>query len=325
MELFHSGVLIKELRKQKKWTQSYLCEGICDKGTLARIEKGERRPEMFIFISLMERLGEDPRKYYYDIITMEDKLLIDLDIKLTDLLRKRDKDAEDEAELLINELDERKDFKSKRYMQLLLHHKATLSFNREQYTDAYNYAIQALKITNPNFDEEKIDTYIYTSIEMELINTIAAAHNFKNSIEKSTDIYLKLKTAMDKNYMNDDSKLRNYLQVLFNVTKNLSISSKHEDCLQLCDKGIELSKADRNSYFLPRFIFHKGCSLLYLNKREEGIGYMCKAYALFLGMDNHTEISLMLPFLENEFGLNLSDLEFRLRIPPNHGLVLPTS
>jgi len=309
MELFHAGVLIKELRKQKKWTQGFLCDGICDKGTLARIEKGERCPELFIFTSLMERLGEDPRKYYTGIITMEDKLLIDLDDKLRSLLRIKDEKTDNEAEAIINEHEQRNVFKSKRYMQLLLHHKATLSFNRDNYTDAYDYATEAIKITNPKFDEESIDTYIYTTIEIELVNIIAIAQTYKNSIQKATDIYLKLKSAMDKNYLNDESKLKNYLQVLYNIAKNLGLLSKFDDCLPICNMGIKISQQERDSYFIPRFTYYKGCCLLYLDKREEGISFLSKAYALFLGMDNRTEISLLLSFLKSEFGIALLELE----------------
>ena len=317
MELFQAGVLISNLRMKRGWTQEFLCKGICDKRTLARIEKGEHAPELFTFSSLMERLGEDPAKYYSGVVTIVDKMLIDLDEQLVNLLRKKDEEFDKEAEQLIAKHDEAKaKTKSKKYTQVLLSHKATLAFNRNEYLNAYELAIDGIKITNPDFDETKADTYIYTSQEIELVNAIAASQYFNKSCEDSTNIYLKLKVAIDKHYRADKSKQKNYLQMLYNITKNMGIQKEYEECIALCNQGILLSKEGRKYHYLSLFLFNKACSLLCLGHKEEGILSMSRAYALFLGVEDYSKMLQVNTFLKHEFGIDISELYTLLYFEP---------
>ncbi len=134
-------------------------------------------------------------------------------------------------------------------MQLLLTHKAALAYNRGDYQLAYSYALDGIKISHPHFDEHKVETYIYTSIEIQLVNTIAAAQIFNKSLDASTEIYMKLKNSVDRNYAADKSKQKKYLLLLYNITHNLGLLKKYQDCIPLCNQGIELSKIDRNLQF----------------------------------------------------------------------------
>ena len=318
MELFQSGVLIKSLRMKRCWTQEVLCKGICDRRTLIHIEKGKHTPELYTFTQLMERLGEDPAKYYSGIVTVEDEKLMNLNSQLTNLLRKKEDEFDREAESLIAKHEEAK-AKSKKYSQVLLSHKATLAFNREDYLNAYEFAFDGIKITNPDFEETKADTYIYTSKEVELVNTIAASQYFNKSCKDSTDIYLKLKSAIDKYYRADKSKQKNYLQMLYNITKNMCNQKDYIECVPLCNQGIELSREGRMYHYLPLFLFNKAYSLLYLNQKEEGIYLMSKSYALFLGFEDFSKILQMQTFLKEEFRIDLVEIYPLLCFEPNQG------
>jgi len=307
MELFQAGILISSLRLERGWTQELLCKGICGRRNLIRIEKGEHIPELFTFTALMQRLGEDPAKYYSGIVTIGDKMLMDLDERLTNLLRKKEEEFDREAEILIAKHEEVKS-KSKSYSQVLLSHKATLAFNRKDYLNAYNYAISGIKITNPDFDETEADTYIYTSQEIELVNAIAASQYYNESWEHSVGIYLKLKASIDKNYLADNSKQKNYMHLLYNLSRILGLHGKHSESLSLCNEGVELSKNNDSTHFLSLFLFNKAVSLFYTEQKEEGIQVMSRAYTLFLCIENYAHISNIRSFLESEFGISLTDI-----------------
>jgi transcriptional regulator with XRE-family HTH domain len=51
------GTAIKEIRKQKKITQKYLCADICSQSVLSRIENNEEIPNIIVFEGLCRRLG----------------------------------------------------------------------------------------------------------------------------------------------------------------------------------------------------------------------------------------------------------------------------
>lgn len=305
MSLFQVDILIKQLRKNQGLSQEVLCEGICTKDTLSRIERGLRRPDWYTFERLMQRLGEDPRKYYTDIITAKDKQILDKRDNLKHLLRDKN---DNEAETLIKDLEQTKEFKEGVHLQFLLYAKAALAFIKNDYNNMYNYASEGIKITKLNFKEEKIDTYILFHDEIMLINQIATAHSFISSIENSTDILLKLKVSIDKGFIKGDETIKTYISILYNLTKNLGILKRYDESVLICDIGIELCQKHRYSYLHPMLLFNKVCCLLYLGKKEEGISILKKAYALFIGYDRLAELSAIENYVETEFGINIHNL-----------------
>lgn len=307
MALFQVDILIKQLRTNNGLTQEQLCEGICTKDALSRIERGLRRPDWFTFEKLMQRLGEDPNKYYTDIATKKDMQIIDTKINLKNLLRDK---KDDEARTLIAELENTEDFKEGKNLQFLLKVKSALAFRQKDYESMYNYAVEAIKITKPDFEEEKIDTYILFYDEIILINQISTALFFISSVEKATDTLLKLKASMDKCYADDDEKVKTYITILYNITKNLGLLKRYEESLEICDIGIVLCQKYQNAFLHPMLLFNKAYCLLYSGKKEEGINILQKVYALFLGYDRLAELAEIESYVEKEFGITSQDLNY---------------
>ncbi len=305
MPLYRSDILIKELRIQKGLTQKQLCEGICTQEELSRIERGKRRPTYTVLSQLLQRMGEDPDKYYTDIITTEDKEIIDIKSRLTNLSREKTEQADKDIEEILNNLENNKKFKNGVNRQFLLNIRSILAFHCKEYEEMLRYAVEALKMTKPSFDENMIDSYILSIDEIKLVNTIAAAYGVKSNLEKSTKILLKLKVSMDKNYLEEDQKYKIYLHLLQNLTKNLGLLKRYNENISFCDHGINLSKLHRDSFFTPYFIFNKAYSLLYLGKKEEGIALVNEAYAFFSATGSSSELNKISSFMLNEFGITL--------------------
>ena len=305
MSLFRVDTLIKELRKTKGFTQDQLCEGICAKDSLSRIERGLRRPDWYTFELLMQRLGEDPRKYYSDIITMSEMRVINIKHRLSTLMRDDSESGKSEAEQLILELKQDKDFQKGRGKQFLLMTDAAISHQNENYERMYYFATKAMKISRPHFDEDKINTYILTNDEVMLINQIAIAQCQLASFEQGTQIFLKLKESLDNNYINDEEKQKKYIGLLYNISKNLGMLKEYEQCIPICDSGIELCKRQFNAYHYPLFLFNKACCILALGKTEESISLLLleKAYTLLVFYGRFTEKSFIENYVKDEFGV----------------------
>ena len=254
---FEFGKVIKQLREEKGWTQLELCNGnsdiesdiefkgaICTQYQLSRIESGKQRPHWDTFVKLLQRLGEDPYKYYamYSL-TKQDKKYAKIKDELKYLLREKTDEANAKAESLIRELEGGSFFKKVLNQQYLLKTKAIWAFNCKDYKASLEYATKGIKISKPNFHEGKIDSYILYYDEIMLINSIAIAQSFlSTSLTTSTNTWLKLKSCLDAGYVDEDEKSRTYVRILYNLTKNLGLLERYDECISLCNEGIALFK-----------------------------------------------------------------------------------
>ncbi|MDR1663949.1 MAG: helix-turn-helix transcriptional regulator [Clostridiales bacterium] len=305
MPIYRGDTLIRELRKSKGLTLKELSEGICSLDSLSRIERGQRRPDWYIFERLMQRLGENPRKYYSDVATAEEKKIIDQKDAITELLRKKTAEGDEQARRMVARLETDGNYKEGINRQFLLRARSILAFHEKHYQSMYDYAAEGLKITIPEFDEEKIDTYALSFDEIKLVNQIAVARNFLTSMEKSTEILLKLKSAVDKGYADGEEKAKTYISLLYNITKNLGLLKKHDEAIALCDDGIALCQKHRDSFYHPLFLINKGSGFIFLDKKAEGAGMLKTARSLLRGFNRLSELETLENYANTEFGIKL--------------------
>ncbi|MDR2167712.1 MAG: hypothetical protein LBE35_07690 [Clostridiales bacterium] len=187
-------------------------------------------------------------------------------------------------------------------MQFLLSNKAFLAFNRGEYAAMQEFALEGIKITLPDFDEDEIDTYVLTFDEICLINQYALSFLYQNELENSLKLYLKLKVSMDNSYVCVSEKIKTYIIVLYNLSKSLGLSEKYEESLEIEDEAIKLCKQYHEFYFLPQLLYNKACSLYYLGRKKEAKTYLERAYYLSFALGNDTSYE---EDLAKEFGVEL--------------------
>ncbi len=71
MKIQEIGRMLYTLRKERSISQEELCRGICSIATLSRFEKGECRPDIYIFHALLERLGRTAKDINI-VLTLEE-------------------------------------------------------------------------------------------------------------------------------------------------------------------------------------------------------------------------------------------------------------
>ena len=301
--------LMRRLRKEKGMTLVQLCEGICTKETLSNIENGKRPPNRWVFKQLMERLGENPNKYFVDVVTLEDRRIADLKEKLKGFLHEKSDHGIKKAGALIEEMEQDEAFASKENQQFLLMKKASLAFLLGNACNMYNYALEAIKITKPHFDDSKIESYAMSLDEVWLINQFAIACFLKDLPEKSAGIFTALKSAIDRRDVYGDELINTYASLLYNLSKNLSLLKRYEECLNVCDEGIEWSTKHRNSFHHPLFMSNKSYCLLHLGRKEEAVGLLKMVYAIFMGFGRYSELSQIKNYVEMEFDIKIDSLD----------------
>ncbi|MDE7046004.1 MAG: helix-turn-helix domain-containing protein, partial [Acetatifactor sp.] len=63
MEKMLIGAYIKQKREDKGWSQDALCEGICSRSNLSRIENDDQTPSFTLLEKLVEKLGQPSRQF----------------------------------------------------------------------------------------------------------------------------------------------------------------------------------------------------------------------------------------------------------------------
>lgn len=299
MPQYAYNTLIKTLRKQRKLTQVQLSDGICTKDTLSRIERGERLPNWFTFERLLTRLGENPHKYYTSIASPDEKETIDIQAELSKLLYHREYERLEER---IKEVELKPCLQNKFSMQLLYTNKAAyyISLYKNEHT-AYDYIIKALNLTLPEFEVGKIDTYLLGSSEILALNTLAVIMDKMNGIEAATEILLKLKASLDTNVLDEEEKMKSYTLILSNIARNLRYLKRYDECLKICDLGIEYSKKYSESYLHPKFSSIKTCCLFELDRRVEGFAAYELTCCLYKGLELHEQLYTFIEYVRTNY------------------------
>lgn len=298
------GRLIRELRSSKDITQDELCKGICSKYEMSRIENGKTSPSQRVLRLIMERLGESPNMMFNSLVTSKEKRSHETKDKIRSILKERNKEMDARALKLIEELDCQDKVKSSDDRQFIFMARAMLAGNARDFDGVLKYATEALKITIPEFDEDKTGTYALTFDEIRLLNMLAVAHS-QSSMVKSVEILFSLKAHLDQDYIYGEERGKIYLDVLLNITKCLGHLKDFERCMLLCDEGNEICIKRGDAYHRPRFMFNKSQSLLEIGQIKEGVALAKDAYALFRLHNYDNDAMKMKSYLEEEYGITI--------------------
>ncbi|MDR1705203.1 MAG: helix-turn-helix transcriptional regulator [Clostridiales bacterium] len=326
MENYSSDILIKTLRIERGITQKELAEGICSQDTISRIERGERLPDWHTFDKIMQKLGEDPHKYYKSVISADERRYKEFETELNYLVRTK---AYLEAEKRLDEHLKGNTYKKGFELQTLLQCKAACligralsgaeedkaSINGNEAEEAYKYSIKALSVFRPNFDENKIDTYVLSLQEMNLINTLAIIYSKLHGVEKTAEVFMKLKTSIDNNTFIGAAKKDVYLQLLSNLCQCFVMMERFDECLTVCDDGAEYCAQVFDAFYHPKFIANKSICLLALGRIEEAAGFIKQACYLYKGQERDNELNGFIKNITDKYGIEVGFEELKIQSP----------
>lgn len=172
------GDIILHRRTSQKISQIKLCQGLCSKSALSKIEQGKSKASILVSMGLLERLGLSSREFcfygsqqetafYKIVLTLISHYRFHLDKQkytsyIDDLIAIADNDP-----LMLQ------------YCYLF---KTQLTANK---TEIINLCKKALNITIPNFELINIPQYRFSNVEMNfinvLVNAIAFSDNFSDA------------------------------------------------------------------------------------------------------------------------------------------------
>lgn len=170
--IFYFGDLIRDLRTEQKLPQQIVCQGLCSKSKLSKIENNYLQPDIALAEALLQRLGLSERVFTFWGTEKEQKLH-ELKFKIMHCQRSPEKSRQEYL------LDLKKLISPKQHLetQLYLYEAALCEMN---YNKRLDLLFNALHITLPEFTFSHINDYKYSWLEFTILNSICWAYS--NSI-----------------------------------------------------------------------------------------------------------------------------------------------
>ena len=245
MGIYNIGNIIKELRKKKSFSQKQLAEGICSVEYISKIENNKKSPSQDITAKLMTKLGADPNMFFSHLSYMDNEAhqvhCFELDALISQSEFAKAKDY-------IHELEKNYSFYSsgepKQYLMAKLSH--ILTNLDKKFDEAYRLALNAIKLTKPDFTIDNMHSYEFYSINelWALIYMSSALFWKERDINRGTDVAASIElgrivfTHLEKGYLQPSLIGTIYTSACFYLSRYLAINNRIDESMIVTDKGI---------------------------------------------------------------------------------------
>jgi len=276
MPNLHLGSLIKKLRKKKGLTQEALAHPFIDRATLSKIENGKVMPNRSTMETLFERLG-------YNAHTNIDSFLGGEEAKIQKIIDELDSLTFNEsapgnaearykrAAVLVKALEGNKAFTEnlKQRQYLMIRKASILIFGKNDNALGEALLLQALALSIPDFDPQRIEDFHLSKNEMSALNLLAKIYFDKGRGEDAINHLYSLKNNIEKHCVDKNAYGYLYPAIIYNLAAFLNKEERYEESLKMCDHAIEICKDTAQFRTLPLVVGYKAGNLLELGAREE--------------------------------------------------------
>ncbi len=308
MKEFPIGEVIRQRRIELGLTQEELCEGIYEPPTMSRIETGRQTPSRTKLNVLLQRLGL-PDDRYYALLSDNETKIADLqkEIVSCNVLGKEKKGLE-----MINELEEIADPQDTTIQQFILRSKVILGKLENGEIKPYSFEqkleilFQAIHLTSPRFNIEKIDRGLYGLDEVKVINQIALTYSRNDEHKKAIDIYYQLLRYIKKHFQNILQSGGLLPLVCYNYARELDLVKRYEDALEIAQLGWQACVQYGQYRNLPVIIALMAECYHFLNDDNKSIEYYRQAYYIHKAIGNEKSIGVIMSETKKYFGNDFS-------------------
>lgn len=265
MSIYLFGPLIKQRREELGYSQEDLADGICSVPTLSRIENGERLPSKQHSEMLLQRLG------YSDsiIINYVDEKTLKLHELKYSIRHAVMCGKLKQARLLLEQFVSMSpcDDPISRQFVILVQTILSDSKNIQEKLDAL---LTALQLTCPKFNQKELPI-ILSYEEIILVNDIAVYQAESGQLDSGISLLYQLKMNYERHMVNQEETLRTQLMVLYNLSKYLGNAERYDECIEICDLGIRISRETRKCTQLDKLLYNKAWALLKRGHEKDDI------------------------------------------------------
>lgn len=265
MSIYLFGPLIKQRREELGYSQEDLADGICSVPTLSRIENGERLPSKQHSEMLLQRLG------YSDSIIInyvDEKTLKLHELKYSirhAVMCGKLKQARSLLEQFVS-MSPCDDPISRQFVILV----QTILSDSKNIQEKLDALLTALQLTCPKFNQKELPI-ILSYEEIILVNDIAVYQAESGQLDSGISLLYQLKMNYERHMVNQEETLRTQLMVLYNLSKYLGKAERYDECIEICDLGIRISRETKKCTQLDKLLYNKAWALLKRGHEKDDI------------------------------------------------------
>ena len=290
------GRLIHDLRKEQCISQTILCQGLCSKSKLSKIENDLLQPDIFLAEALLQRLGISERGLTFCGNKRESRLY-ELKFKLIHV-------RSSQSDLLSSYLDELKSIISPKDVILMQLYSLYYVKNASiPINDKISILLEALFKTLPDFDVYLIHKFRLTWTELSLLNNIASTYCNINSAKANLYFSKLLDYFMINKF--DISFMCQFLSPTLTLYCRNLYNQKYyyELCGLLSDKYFSLQKLVLNN--LGYFFFYYSQAQGECNNLEVSMLYGYYACAIQEIFESKLNSDALKEYLLEDFSIHL--------------------
>lgn len=234
------GGLIRELRTEKKISQTELCLGLCSKSKLSKIENGTLQPDVLLSETLLQRLGISP-DYFTFFGGSHEAALHELHMRLVHTPSFNDHASYKE---LLGQMESLIPAKNTLYQQLFLLEKTHLLTPGKEQAELL---LQILNMTIPDFQIEQLSSYRLSWLELTVLNKLGIAYASYDIVTGIQYLYQILNYQLHSDY--DVLLLKRIYPVTISwLIRELYIEKRYSEAFTLSD-AISVSAMKYALYF----------------------------------------------------------------------------
>lgn len=310
MKVFSIGELIRQRRIECNISQEELCYGICEQPTLSRIENGSTTPSRSKLTALLQRLGMTGEKYYA-LLSDNELEVANLQSEIMTCIVQRDSVNGLTKVEELEQIMEKDDHIIKQYIL-----KSRVAFGKrvgdmiEKYTfeERINLLYEAIRLTVPQFEIDKISNYVLSTDEIQIISQIAKTYADEEEYPTSIIIYSRLMnyiTAHLRSLSQESNLVPVSILIAYNYAGTLYYNNQFFEALTITDTGLNYSRNLRNSSYLASLLFIKAHCLFHLKHFDLSKSIFLQSYYTYLATNDYESSTHVREVIKQIFNINI--------------------
>lgn len=285
-EILISNEVVRELRIFCGLSQEELCDNVCSRETLSRIEGGQRKPNREKLQGLLEKMGEERGRYYGYVVTNDSAIYEKVNLYKKSWYRKE----RDKASTLLKEIESGLDMSNPVNRQFVESNRLTEQVDKKEmdYKQVISELEKTLKYTMKNF---KGDVYrIPYREEFVILNYMAIYSWLVGDTKEAERIYGQLLRKYEESKTEEIHHSVPLFLLYINYTGLLEVMDELEQAEKIGKRGLHLMVESQRGDVAAKLLANLSCVYDKNNTRkDEKICEICMRYSYWLQILYHLE------------------------------------
>lgn len=165
--------------------------------------------------------------------------------------------------------------------------------------------MQALDMTHPNFDLEKIERCLLSIEDMKSLNQIAITYSETGDRRFAIRIYEQLMKYPRNRLFNNEALLTVTPMLCYNFSRLLGRERRYEEELEIAQYGYDISLKYDKARLLGGLLLNMGCALHELGRDEESKEKLIDSYYAYRLINNKKSCALVANYAKGKYDIIL--------------------